>query len=85
MLRANASPLAVGVHVKIKTKTYGCYHGKTGVIESVCNRTGENIAIETTKDKDPYWFQVKFDTPADNGGHEVFADIMLASELTPIS
>lgn len=70
--------------VKIHTKTAGCYHNKTGTVENILNGRMTDIQHIPAGSPDayPYWYRVRFDTPADNGGKSVNADIFTIDELT---
>lgn len=78
--------LGINDRVRIKTATGGCYHEKTGVITRILNPnlTPINLIPERSPDANPYWYQVRFDTPADNGGKPVIQEIFTRSELTKL-
>lgn len=73
--------------VKVQTATHGCYHGKKGTVNRILNgsMTPLDCIPNGSANQYPYWYQVQFDTPADNGGRLVHAEIFLASELVVLS
>lgn len=70
-------------HVRVETTTGGCYHKKTGVVTDVLNgkMTSLSDLPAGSADAYPYWFRVRFDTPAENGGEPVESELFLAYEL----
>ena len=81
-MREDRKP-AVGDAVRVRTATRGCYHGKTGRVTNILNGPGTDIRNIPTGSPDayPYWYRVEFDSPADNGGKPVDAEIFMLQEL----
>lgn len=75
--------LKPGARVVIHTAAGGCYNKKTGTICHVLNSgmTPIDTLPNNAVDKSPYWYRVRFDTPANNGGVPVHMDIFQANEL----
>lgn len=78
--------ISAGCRVRIQTTTGGCYHKKTGTVTRVLNgaMTPLDMLPAGAPNTFPYWYRVRFDSPANNGDTPVTEEIFLASELTPI-